>query len=120
MKTEESRRKFYNNVKAGAESGWDFSARWFIARNGTASLELADIATENVIPVDLNAFLEKNARTLARFFKIKNNTQVLYTGRGLRLFLSTTIVISYRYGLTFSIKRVDGARTSNLLKGAGS
>ncbi|XP_008215783.2 trehalase [Nasonia vitripennis] len=67
------KREFYNNVKAGAESGWDFSARWFIAANGEPSLDLQDITTENILPVDLNAFLERNARILARFFRMRNN-----------------------------------------------
>ncbi|XP_058797817.1 trehalase-like [Phymastichus coffea] len=67
------KRAFYNNIKAGAETGWDFSARWFIAKDGEPSLDLRDIATEDIIPVDLNAFLEKNARILARYFLMKND-----------------------------------------------
>lgn len=73
IRDKSKKRKFYNNVKAGAESGWDFSARWFIGQNGDPSLELADIATEDILPVDLNAFLEKNARILARFYRKKDN-----------------------------------------------
>lgn len=70
------KREFYNNVKAGAESGWDFSARWFVGPNGEPSLDLAGIATLDIIPVDLNAFLERNARILARYFRKKNNVVV--------------------------------------------
>ncbi|MBB1285400.1 alpha,alpha-trehalase TreA [Flavisolibacter sp. BT320] len=42
----------YTNLRAGAESGWDFSSRWF-----ADTLHLATIETTNIIPVDLNALL---------------------------------------------------------------
>lgn len=41
----------YRELRAGAESGWDFSSRWF----GGASL--SSIRTTDIAPVDLNAFL---------------------------------------------------------------
>lgn len=41
----------YRDLRAGAESGWDFSSRWF----GGASLP--SIRTTKIVPVDLNAFL---------------------------------------------------------------
>jgi alpha,alpha-trehalase len=41
----------YRDLRAGAESGWDFSSRWL--GGGT----LASIRTTAIAPVDLNAFL---------------------------------------------------------------
>lgn len=41
----------YRDLRAGAESGWDFSSRWF---GGTS---LSSIRTTSIAPVDLNAFL---------------------------------------------------------------
>lgn len=41
----------YRDLRAGAESGWDFSSRWL----GGASL--ATIRTTKIAPIDLNAFL---------------------------------------------------------------
>jgi alpha,alpha-trehalase len=41
----------YRDLRAGAESGWDFSSRWL---DGAA---LATIRTTTIAPVDLNAFL---------------------------------------------------------------
>jgi alpha,alpha-trehalase len=41
----------YRDLRAGAESGWDFSSRWL--DGGT----LASIRTTGIAPVDLNAFL---------------------------------------------------------------
>lgn len=34
FKTENEKEDFYNELKTAAESGWDFSSRWFIT-NGT-------------------------------------------------------------------------------------
>ncbi|MGI8597944.1 MAG: alpha,alpha-trehalase TreF [Chitinophagaceae bacterium] len=42
----------YTNLRAGAESGWDFSSRWF-----ADTLHLKTIETVNIIPVDLNSLL---------------------------------------------------------------
>jgi len=50
----ESRRKptqVYRDLRAGAESGWDFSSRWLEDNS------LASIRTTAIAPVDLNAFL---------------------------------------------------------------
>lgn len=44
--------KLYRNVRAAAESGWDFSSRWF-----SDQVSMASIDTANVIPVDLNSLL---------------------------------------------------------------
>lgn len=41
----------YRDLRAGAESGWDFSSRWL--KDGT----LSSIRTTSIAPVDLNAFL---------------------------------------------------------------
>ena len=42
----------FTNLRAGAESGWDFSSRWF-----DDTLHLKTIETTNIIPVDLNSLL---------------------------------------------------------------
>ncbi len=41
----------YRELRAGAESGWDFSSRWFEGDN------LSSIQTTRILPIDLNAFL---------------------------------------------------------------
>ena len=41
----------YRDLRAGAESGWDFSSRWFAGEG------LASIRTTQILPVDLNALL---------------------------------------------------------------
>lgn len=32
---EEDKNELYMHIKSAAESGWDFSSRWFITANGT-------------------------------------------------------------------------------------
>jgi alpha,alpha-trehalase len=56
--------ELYRNLRAAAESGWDFSSRWFA--DGKA---LATIRTVDVIPVDLNSLLYRLELTLARAYE---------------------------------------------------
>ena len=71
----EKQTAFYEDLKAGAESGWDFSSRWLIGPDGGQG-KLADISTKDIIPVDLNAFIQRNARLLSEFNIIVGNAQV--------------------------------------------
>src|SRR5204863_9847600 len=54
------RESFYRNVKATAESGWDFSSRWMRDPKDLHTLE-----TTELIPVDLNSLLYHAERTIA-------------------------------------------------------
>lgn len=54
----------YRNLRAAAESGWDFSSRWL--RDGAT---LATIRTVELIPVDLNSLLYSLEQTLARAYR---------------------------------------------------
>ena len=56
--TKDDKSEFYQNMKSGAESGWDYSTKWFFkAEDGTESMELHDIQTRHIIPVELNSYL---------------------------------------------------------------
>lgn len=48
----QKKEKTYLNIRAAAESGWDFSSRWF-----RDTFHLNTIATTDIIPVDLNCLL---------------------------------------------------------------
>jgi alpha,alpha-trehalase len=50
----------YRNIRAAAESGWDFSSRWFKDEKSFDSIHTTDI-----IPVDLNCLLEHLEKTLS-------------------------------------------------------
>ena len=60
MLPEARRESFYRNVKATAESGWDFSSRWMRDPKDLRTLE-----TTELIPVDLNSLLYHAERTIA-------------------------------------------------------
>jgi alpha,alpha-trehalase len=45
-------REVFRNIRAAAESGWDFSSRWFADGQTRATIDTTDI-----VPVDLNALL---------------------------------------------------------------
>jgi alpha,alpha-trehalase len=57
----EHQEKLYRNLRSCAESGWDFSSRWF-----KDSRSLASIQVTNLVPVDLNCLLYHLEMTLAR------------------------------------------------------
>jgi alpha,alpha-trehalase len=56
----EQREAFCRNVRATAESGWDFSSRWMRDPKDLRTLE-----TTELIPVDLNSLLYEAERTIA-------------------------------------------------------
>ncbi|APA90041.1 alpha,alpha-trehalase TreA (plasmid) [Paraburkholderia sprentiae WSM5005] len=53
--------EIYRDLRATAESGWDFSSRWF-GDNQT----LATVRTTSIIPVDLNSLMFHLETTIAR------------------------------------------------------
>jgi alpha,alpha-trehalase len=54
----------YRNLRAAAESGWDFSSRWLV--DGS---RLATIRTIELLPVDLNSLLFSLEKTLSRAYR---------------------------------------------------
>ena len=54
------REALYRNLRAGAESGWDFSSRWMRDAKDLRTLEVIELA-----PVDLNGLLFHSERTIA-------------------------------------------------------
>lgn len=57
--------RVYLHLRAGAESGWDFSSRWFDDPNDIRTIRTADI-----IPVDLNCLLYHLEVTIAEAYRI--------------------------------------------------
>lgn len=62
--------EFYIDIKSAAESGWDFSSRWFLGPDGDNSGNLTNIGTRNIIPVDLNAIFFKALYNVAKFHSL--------------------------------------------------
>lgn len=57
---ESQRPTLYRNIRAAAESGWDFSSRWMRDPSDLRTLE-----TTELVPVDLNSLLYHAERTIA-------------------------------------------------------
>ena len=60
----------YRHIRAAAESGWDFSCRWFKDPNSFESIH-----TTEIIPVDLNCLLMFLEELLSIAHKINGNNQ---------------------------------------------
>lgn len=60
----------YRDLRAGAESGWDFSSRWL-----SDPAEIASIRTTKIIPVDLNCLLYKLEWEIARLSDAKGDCE---------------------------------------------
>ncbi len=60
---------FYRNIRSTAESGMDFSSRWF-----ADGRHLTTIRTTDVVPVDLNCLLYHLEETIAGSYKIAGDT----------------------------------------------
>ncbi|CAH0719621.1 unnamed protein product, partial [Brenthis ino] len=65
--TPERQQEFYTDIKSAAESGWDFSSRWFINKDGNNNGNLTTIHTSKIIPVDLNSIFANALQNMAYF-----------------------------------------------------
>lgn len=72
---ETEREEHFSELKAAAESGMDFSSRWFINEDGENTGDLRNLKTRSIIPVELNAILFWNAKIIAEFYGLANNTE---------------------------------------------
>jgi alpha,alpha-trehalase len=61
--------QIYRDIRSAAESGWDFSSRWFA--DGS---QLKTIQTTKIVPVDLNCLLYNLELTLQKCYALKHNT----------------------------------------------
>jgi alpha,alpha-trehalase len=66
---EAERTALYRNLRASAESGWDFSSRWMRDPSDLRTLE-----TIELIPVDLNSLLYHAERTIAALRRARGRT----------------------------------------------
>src|SRR5450432_2172127 len=58
-------KEFFTNIRAAAESGWDFSSRWFADHRNLSTIE-----TTHIIPVDLNCLMYKMEKVLAKAYSL--------------------------------------------------
>ncbi|XP_010627618.1 trehalase isoform X2 [Fukomys damarensis] len=70
-------------LKAGAESGWDFSSRWLV---GSPHPDLlSSIQTSRQVPVDLNAFLCQAEELMSSFYSRLGDDAQAAKYKGLRV-----------------------------------
>ena len=62
--------EMYRHLRAAAESGWDFSSRWFKSTDSFASIH-----TTELIPVDLNCLMLHLEQTLAEAYQLANDAE---------------------------------------------
>ena len=60
----------YEDLRAGGESGWDFTSRWL-----ADGKDLATIRTTAIAPVDLNTLMMHLEETLAKAYQLKGDLE---------------------------------------------
>lgn len=65
--SDSAKRALFTNIRAAAESGWDFSSRWMRDPKDLRTLETTELA-----PVDLNSLLYHAERTIAALLARRN------------------------------------------------
>ena len=55
-----------SDLASGAESGWDYSSKWFQEK----STDLKSIRTKEIVPVELNSILCRNEKILSELFEL--------------------------------------------------
>lgn len=58
----------YRDLRAGAESGWDYSSRWLADRR-----RLSSVRTTAILPIDLNSLLFKLETQIAQLSRIRGD-----------------------------------------------
>lgn len=61
---------YFRNIRAAAESGWDFSSRWFMDGKSLTAIQTTDI-----LPVDLNCLLYFLENRLGFFYELTGNLE---------------------------------------------
>lgn len=111
--TEAERRQLWVELKTAAESGWDFSSRWFIDSNGENNGTLKDTKTTHIIPVDLNAILCKNEQILERFHQQLGNSAKAWSykeARNRRIDAVREVLWDDRQGIWFDFNLMNNKR----------
>ncbi|XP_063916174.1 trehalase-like isoform X2 [Zophobas morio] len=78
-RSEDEKRQCYMNLRTGAETGWDFSGRWFFDGQGGNQADLSTIKPTRIIPVDLNAILCRCFLLMHDFYiKLREKQKALF------------------------------------------
>ncbi len=95
----------YRHLRAAAESGWDFSSRWF-----KKTADLATIHTTDIVPIDLNCLLFNLEKTMAEAYLISGNMEqnnAFETLANQRIFMLNTYCWNAEKGFYFDYDFVE-------------
>ncbi|KLU81332.1 trehalase [Magnaporthiopsis poae ATCC 64411] len=83
---ESEKAELYSYLASGAESGWDYCARWLRKPDDAAKdvyFPLRSLNTNNMVPVDLNSILYANELTISQFLNRTGNATGAAEWKGL-------------------------------------
>jgi alpha,alpha-trehalase len=63
-KSDRPAKQVYRDLRAGAESGWDYSSRWFANPQ-----DISTIRTTELVPIDLNCMIYELELAIARIYR---------------------------------------------------
>ncbi|XP_066541744.1 trehalase [Hoplias malabaricus] len=109
----ESQEKLWTELKSAAESGWDFSSRWYIDSSGQNNGSFKDIRTRFILPVELNALMCRNEHLLANFSRIvgdEDKAQKYDRAVTARLMAIESLLWDAEKGVWFDYNLQSGAR----------
>ncbi|EJW81809.1 trehalase, partial [Wuchereria bancrofti] len=66
------KQRLWGDIAAAAESGRDFSSRWF-SQDGPVAGKMGSTRTSSILPVDLNAIICGNLRLMANLYEVIND-----------------------------------------------
>ncbi|TRM62126.1 Six-hairpin glycosidase-like protein [Schizophyllum amplum] len=92
--SEDERGALYAELASGAESGWDYTARWI---DGAA--DLTKLNVKNILPVDLNSILYRNHMLLANLYDQVANGTASDEHRVLDLFWNSSKLAFYDFNI---------------------
>jgi alpha,alpha-trehalase len=98
-----SNSSLYQNIRSGAETGWDFSSRWIGGQQPKSNLTL--INTTEIIPVELNAYLYRYEQNMQLFASYLN--------------LAPSVINFYRLASQNRYDAIDGILWKSQASGTG-
>ncbi|KAL6479176.1 hypothetical protein MHYP_G00126090 [Metynnis hypsauchen] len=109
----EAQEKLWTELKAAAESGWDFSSRWYIDGSGQNTGSFKDTSTSSILPVELNALMCRSEHLLATFSRILGDEEralVYDRAASARLKAVESVLWDAEKGAWFDYNLLSGAR----------
>jgi alpha,alpha-trehalase len=108
--------RVYLDLRAGAESGWDYTSRWL-----RDDRKLSSIHTTDIVPIDLNSLLYTLEQTIADAYDVYKQKRLASRYRGLaavRAAAINTYCWDEQTGFYYDYDMVAGKRTGMITAAA--